>query len=71
MAQCSLSHVRVVWLVIQPCQVRALTDVELIVFGGNELHYLLADTQIARRVKHLMQVCVCVCVRVCVCVCVL
>lgn len=35
---------------------RALTDVELIVFAGNELHYLLADTKIASRVGHLMLV---------------
>lgn len=44
-------------------EVRALTDVELIVFAGNELHYLLADTKIASRVGHLMLVryhsCVC------------
>jgi hypothetical protein len=37
-------------------EVRALTDVELIVFAGNELHYLLADTKIASRVGHLMLV---------------
>jgi hypothetical protein len=36
--------------------VRALTDVELIVFAGNELQYLLLDTQISKRVQHLVQI---------------
>jgi len=37
-------------------QIKALTDVEVIVFAGSELHYLFADTKISRRVQHLMQI---------------